>query len=450
MLISRSALLLALPLSLTGVACSGEDGTASDGGTSGSTSDGSTSTTETDGEAATFVVHVRTGDCTHAPTAGVRVIMDAPDGQRVEAMTDANGDASFEGLDFAEGTASVTATKDGHDIVSYVGLTAERSPLEIPLWTPSPTVNLTGNATNMVDLGHRLLVLSSHCSRVYGGSQQSGSAYSIDLAPEQPYTLLAAEYSYKSVPSGQGVEQTIYQWYWEEREALTEDGSAEITFSGEGLSESVSGSFSLGELRDDSPVVGEHGNGYILVREGGTVYSMVSGFPTLIDINPEATAFDYTVEHVQASMLENPVTEYMLRTKEQPSAVTIRVYEPGLPRAGAYAPDFIDMPAVTPPAGDGGVYPLANETWSWEMYDAGVTPSVVVVVPSTDFYWTIYGPEDATSITIPALPEDVELLDSLRQEDAQALVALERGGDGLLAGYVDALTNTEAFTVRYE
>lgn len=447
-LLTTTALLAAAPL-----ACSGDDGATSETGgatesTTGSTTETTTETT-TAGEGEAFIVHVRTGDCTHAPAEGVRVVMDTPDGERVEAMTDASGEASFEGLNFANGTAGVTVIKEGHDLLSYVGLTAERSPLEVALWTPSATVNLVGNATNMVDNSHVLLASTSLCSRVGRVSQKPGIGYSIWVAPAQAFVLFAAEFTWEASASGQGGLQTIYQWFWEEHAALTEDGAADITFTGALSPESAAGSFSLDDLRDDSPVVGADGRGYVVVREGGHVNGMAAGFPTIIDINAEATAFDYTVEHIQASLLDQPITEYVLREKE-PSAVTIRVYEPGLPRAGDFTPDFIDMPAVTPPAGDGGVYPLANQTWSWELYDEGVTPSLVVVVPMTDFYWTIYGPEDATAITVPALPEDAEHLDALRAGDTQALVVLERGGDGLQAGYVDALTNTDAFPVRYQ
>jgi hypothetical protein len=438
------------------VACAGDDTASSESETATTTASATETTTEgttettTAGEGATFVVRVQAGDCTRAPAEGVRVIMDAPDGERVEAMTDASGEATFEGLDFAAGTASVTASKAGHDLVSFVGLTAERSPLDVALWTPSATVNLVGNTSDKLDNSHTLLVASSLCSRVNRASQMPGLGYSIWVSPGQAFKLFAAEFSWEATPSGQGGIQTFYQWLWQDHAALTENDVADLTFAGGVTPESVSGSFSLDALRDDSPVAGDGGNGYIVVRDGGNINSVGVGFPTAIDINDDATAFDYSVEHLPASSLAEPITQYSIREREQPSAVMLRVYEPGMPRAGDFTPEFIDVPAVTPPAGDGGVYPLAGQTWSFERYDDGVVPSMVVIVPDTDFYWAIYGPEDATSITPPALPEGAEHLDVLQASEAVAVVVLERGGDGLLAGYVDAVTNTDAFAVRYE
>ncbi|MCA9661402.1 MAG: carboxypeptidase regulatory-like domain-containing protein, partial [Myxococcales bacterium] len=417
--------------------------------TTETTSETTTETT-TDGEGTAFVVRVKAGDCTRAPAEGVRVIMDTPDGQRVEAMTDASGEVTFEGLDFAEGTASVTASKAGHELLSYVGLTAERSPLEIPLWTPSGKVNLVGNASDMVDTSHVLLVSSSLCSREPRASQKSGVGYSIWVTPGEAFKLFATEFSWEATPSGQGGIQTFYQWLWEDHEALTDNGIAGLTFAGGITPESESGSFSLDALSDDSPVAGDRGTGYIIVRGGGNLNSVSVGFPTEIDINGDATAFDYTVEHLPASMLADPITQYSLRETEPTSAVMLRVYEPGMPRAGDFTPEFIDVPAVTPPAGDGGVYPLAGQTWTIGEYDDGVIPSLVVIVPETRFYWSVYGPANATSITPPTLPDGVEHLDVLQASETVAIVVLERGGDGLLAGYVDAVTNTDAFAVRYE
>ncbi|MCA9713531.1 MAG: carboxypeptidase regulatory-like domain-containing protein [Myxococcales bacterium] len=394
-------------------------------------------------------MQVGAGDCTQAPEEGARVILDAPDGQRVEALTDGSGEARFEGLDFDLGTASVTVTKDGHDIVSYVGLTAERSPLEVALWTPRPVKSLSGQVTNMLELEHQLIVDTTLCSRNYYGHQQVGSSYTIQVPTGEPFSLFSLEFSAETLPSGQGYSQTFYQWLWQDREAMTESTTLDFELDELLSPESVTGAFFF-DLREDSPLAGDRGRGYVVARAGSHVNSMSFGFPALIDINTDATGFDYTVEHAPSALIDNPLTEYWVTVADGSSADKIRVYEAGFPRAGDHSLDFIDVPKVTPPPSDGEVYPLANQTWSWELYNEGVTPFLAVFVPTTDYYWSIYGPEDSTEFTIPELPEDLELLSALRENDAQALFVVERGGAGLLAGTVDALTNTDVIMVRYE
>ena len=84
-----------LPALLTAATsgCAGDDTASSEsetGDATESTTEGTSETTTettTDGEGTAFVVRVKAGDCTRAPAEGVRVIMDTPDGQRVEAMT---------------------------------------------------------------------------------------------------------------------------------------------------------------------------------------------------------------------------------------------------------------------------------------------------------------------------------------------------------------------------
>ncbi len=464
--------LLITAASLTALACTGDEpDTSTESGTSDETGDATTegattgdATAMTDAEATdatdaategttgapgeSFLVQVRAGDCTQEPTEGARVILDAPDGQRVEALTDAAGEALFENLDFDLGTASVTVTKKDHDLISYVGLTAERSPLAVPLWTARPTATLFGQATNMTDEGHQLLVASTLCSRNYNDTQGIGPHYTIQVPTGEPFSLYSVEFFAEYLPSGQGIEQTFYQWFWQDQEAMTEATSLDFELDDMLSPETVTGSFQF-DVPNDSPLAGDRGYGYLIARAGAHVNSMSIGYPTIIDINADASGFDYTAEHLPSALIEEPITEYTIEVADGSSLDKIRVYEAGFPRAGDHAPDFIQIPKVTPPASEDGIYPLANQTWSWELYDEGVTPFLAVFIPNTDYYWTIYGPEDSTEFTIPALPEDLSL-GSLEENAAQAMFVLERGGEGLIAGTVDALTNTDVFPVRYE
>jgi hypothetical protein len=398
-----------------------------------------------------LTVNVTVGSCDPIAVEGVLVTLDAPGGARVEEYADPAGSVTFEGLDFAYGTAAVTASKGGYQMVTHLGIGAGQGELDILLPGAATTVELSGTASGMADAGHLLLVEATACGS--GSAQELGAAYDLPVAAGAPFSVIATELTTATTASGQGVEQAFYRWFRADHEAIDGATTYDFAFAEEPLPwSSATGSFDL-SLRPESPLAGDRGYGYVQVADFADAWLTGIGWPTAIDIDADATAFDYEVGYLDDDSVVRPVTTYQIVSKDGSTAAAALVREAGFPESGSHAPAFVDVPLVAPGSGEEGAHILSNGAFSWEAFDEDVRVSLLVNVGAAGTVWWIHAPAGATTMVVPEPPGGADAT-ALMEGYTGTMIGylwLWRPGEADLEGVpYAAIAQSDALTLQFE
>lgn len=173
------------------------------------------------------------------PQAGALVAFGAPGGERMEAVADEEGLARFEGFEWADGEATLTVYSDTavRLVQSYVGLTVEdfedgRFALKLEPEPASPTVEVRGRLTSMLDVDHMHTVSVDHFG--FDSSQVAGPVFALEVPASLPFTLVALEWSYRAaeLPGHVRVlDQFFHGWTRFEHPGLDADGAIDVDMS---------------------------------------------------------------------------------------------------------------------------------------------------------------------------------------------------------------------------
>jgi hypothetical protein len=343
---------------------------------------------------------------TETPVAGATVALDAPGGGRSELTTDATGHVNFTGLDWSAGTAAVTACNADMGLASRVGVVEADGEVKLEVFAmeypPADFVEITGNSLNMIseanDLGVTATVPSESLS-------DTGPAWTMHIQPGVAFTLVGLESHQLEPPvSHRGIKQFFDQWTVVEHAAVTAATAIDLDFDSTATPTptTVTGSFT-GPTRSDSPLRNS-GTGYFYVTSRGSQFTVTLGWPSTIDVNVDWTGYNYDGEYVQVPGVTDPMTVYIIATS---NGVRSTAIVEGWPTDGAHDLGFIDLPTVTAPASFSTTHPMHSPI-EWTAYDTDLECSVSVLRDGTSV-WSIRGPTDATSITIPAAPSTVDL-----------------------------------------
>jgi hypothetical protein len=365
------------------------------------------------------------------PTAGVTVAADLPGGGRVEQTTGSDGRTTFEELDWAAGTAAATGWLDGYGLVSRVGITEEDGEIELSLGLPladdPERVELTGVAQNMADAEHHSLIVSGTTDGESFWSDAPGPDWSIQVAPGEPFTLVAVEFAPEPAPCVGCLSMPISGWVVQEQAALSAPATADLDFGTPASATSVTGTFQT-VTRGDSPLrTPEYGYVSVFDLESmaivGTINTTTLGSGGVI-------SFD--MEYVEVPAVTRPLTSFrVMGTGDWVSGVLLE----GYPTAGTQEFQFLDTPRMIAPATPSARHAL-HDPLEWELFDSAVTP-VLYLTDDELVVWRIRGPEDATTMSVPEAPADADL---------EALL-----GTGLVGGrfYFYHRNDTDEFSDHY-
>jgi hypothetical protein len=396
-------------------ACAG-DPAVDDGHTttSPSGSDGGDATDDTNGttgaqEPGLVVVVVATPPYPEAdrPAVNAVVALDTSEG-RLEATTDSEGRAYFEGFEWSGESVDVTVGALDYVMVSRLGLgegdTNEAGELELAVYSlgvSDSAVEISGPVLNKQADGHD--VIASAGGPI--GFWAPTSTWSTNIAPDQPFSIVALELDFLN-GGPNTVDNPIFGWFTLEHPGVSEDTELTIDFAMPTLPEYVAGSFGVPE-RAGSPLRVDNFGFMWAVGEltTGSPSSQLIGRGTASSLSPDGNTIDYELEYVTTATASDPHTCFRVVSQVGPNYSTACI--PGLPGDGAQDVELLDATEV-PFVSDRSLH----DPVEYELHDVGVVPELHIAYDTT-LLWVVTGPEDATSLTVPQPPTGFEAGDTI-------------------------------------
>jgi hypothetical protein len=183
----------------------------------------------------------------YKPLSGVSAFIDAADGSRIEATSDADGKIVFKGVSFENGPAAVTAFTSGHVMSTVVGVTPEtlaKLPLPFaqfpnagknlvlvlsPIAPPgnTGTVKLTGNLAGKLDAANNVTMSALPGSSVF---QADTATYSFDVKKDAALTVVAMEWT-KGDATARSWDETKHRFVKFDVPAQSANGTHDFDFA---------------------------------------------------------------------------------------------------------------------------------------------------------------------------------------------------------------------------
>ena len=408
----------ALLLAAAAPGCGDDDSAADDAGTDDATevadevgadadadADADVDVADEGGGTGTLTVLVTVLDPTTedaVPTAGAAVAADLPGGGRLEQTTGSDGRTTFEGLDWAAGTAAATAWLDGYGLVSRVDIAEAEGEIAISLGLPlayaPERVEVSGTASNMTDAARHSLLVSATADGESFWSSTPGPTWSIRVAPAVPFALVAVEFAQEPAPCVGCLSMPISGWVVQEHAAVTAPTTVDLDFASPAPTTGVTGSFQS-VTRGDSPLRTPD-YGYVSVFD-------LESMAVLGTINTTTLrsggVIEFDMQYVTVAAVTRPLTAFRVVGNDWVSGVIVE----GYPAAGVQDLHFVDAPRMTAPATPTTRHPL-HDPLRWELFDSALTP-VLLIENDEQTVWWVRGPEDATTLTVPEPPAAVDL-----------------------------------------
>jgi len=391
-------------------------------------------------------------DASAIPVADAMVAFDLPGGERVERTTGADGRVTIYGVDWSQGSAAMTAYKDGYGMVSFVNLEAnDLDATENPFLvivdgavamylmdlspTPPPEITVTGTATRMADSSHNYTVstLRSLVATTWSGS--GSAAFEVTAPLNEPFTLQAIEMTPIGVlPSGQGNDVDIHRAM-----ELNLDPTAgptlsvELDFFADEIPVYTADASMVLPARADSPL--RDGIPYFLVGATDNVYTI--GWGTPVDVSADGNSFGGTVSWVEPTLITEPYIYFMVNhTLSGARSVAI---EPGYPQGGMLDPPLYDVPRWVTPSDPQTEHPM-HDPMAWDLFDDWTVALLIISRSGIDI-WRVNAGSGATSLTIPQPPSAVDQSSFLGPTfQAQLIGGLRDPDEDRFDRYVDSPT----------
>jgi hypothetical protein len=342
----------------------------------------------------------------NTPAVGAVVALDTAEG-RLEATTDAEGRAYFEGFEWSGESVDVTIATLDYVIMSRLGLgeadTNEAGELELEIYAlgvSNSAVEISGPVLNKQADSHDVIAS-------IGGPEgfwDSASTWSASIAPDQPFSLVALELDYLD-GGANAVDNPIFGWFTLEHPGVSEDTEVAIDFAMPTSPDYVAGSFGVPE-RPDSPLRVSN-FGFIYATAGlttGPTSSQLIGRATASSLSADGNTIDYELEYVTPATATDPHTCFRVVSTVGPNISTACI--PGWPGDGAQEVDVLDATEV-PFVSDRSLHDPVD----FELHDVGVVPELHITY-GANLLWVVVGREDATSLTVPQPPTGFEAGDA--------------------------------------
>jgi len=416
--------------SAVGLAACGDDfveptGTGGAGATGGSGGAGGTVGTAT-GTFSAMVYEVGPYDqgvASPTPMEGATVAADLPGGERVEATTGADGQATFEGVDWSLGTATVTAFSPGYRPITWMGLTEEDQRqtyymfnVDAPPWAP-----VSGTASNP-DPQSTTLTLSPTVPGT--GHQSSSFDFTIGVAPDTPFSLVALQWAFGPTPSSnREVSQDFFGWTHVEHAAITGPTTVDVDLADQLTPVAVAGTMVL--PTDPASALRTDGWAYYQVQTWDT--GAYLGFVTRTHLAASEDEFTYVGEHVVVPDAGDVVTVYYVGFGD--GGITV-IREAGYPEDGATIQGFLEPPNITRPANPGVGVPLTDPI-ELATPDSDVEVVTLGILKQGAPRWILSAKAGATTFEVPALPSTANPAEVLGGGVLEGVIYLQADCDEL-------------------
>jgi len=270
-----------------------------------------------------------------APAAGATLAFDPPAGERVEQVTDAEGRASFDGVDWsAGGPAALTAHVEGWTMGSRSALTEEIVGAEIDAeGAVVLTLYMFNSPLELVEVSGRATLVRStdvlHVSPTTPGplTTHSGASTRSRPAIDTPFSLVAFEWIGTNWV-GRRLDMEGMTWSVFESAGLTEPTEIDIDLTVPVEATTFAGSTSapvdtIGTFFEDAQL-------YVNVSSFESELNLMSGVHTHVDGETVPGEWSWEGEYVALDDVASPATSYNIGTRSQSSWVIV----PGLPEEG--------------------------------------------------------------------------------------------------------------------
>jgi hypothetical protein len=338
------------------------------------------------------------------PTEGVSLTLQGPGNMTQEIKSDAAGRATFTGLLWSAGTASVTAYTEGWHLLSVVGITETNEDVEVLLGSPDSAttemVTVSGTASGMVDETHGLLLSPANGG---GFSAAIGPDYALSMVAGQQTDLIAAE------ADGWWDGQTLIQQLWwsvMQVGPFDNDTLYDADLAANAVTPvSVAGSFVL-PSREESPL--RTGRPDIQVSGNPNFSTSYVGMATSIQLSSDGASFEFTSEHVELASVTHPLTVFGVYVGDANGEVpnwflqmALGTIE-GYPQDGEVDPQLVDLPELIAPSGPGVHHPLF-EPVEFQAFEQDLLVSLMIFRQG-ELIWRVEAQPGATELTVPPLP----------------------------------------------
>lgn len=352
------------------------------------------------------------------PLEGAIVALDAPGGERKEGSSEADGSVTFDGVDWSAGNAAVTAYMPGHVVVSSVDFDEagfaeaqdENGEVQVGLTSLAPTaapetVTVSGTAANLENASHLYTVNIFGANEVpfvedseWGG--YGSNTFKITVPKGVPFRLQAFEYEYTALPSGQGYERPIYGVMQMDLGPIDTDATDVILdFAADKVTTNTADVAMLLPTRPDSAM--HDGSPYCFTCAKNSYYC--EGWPTFLDISDDGNQFDMSFLWAEHPNLDGPNWFCRITKGEEISQTSVD----GYPQDGSNG-TILDVPQWVTPSDLTKSHPL-HEPMEWAWTEPEIT-QVLAITNGGSVVWTVNGPSDATTITVPELPSTADAM----------------------------------------
>jgi hypothetical protein len=338
------------------------------------------------------------------PLSGATVAADLPSGERRELTTDGDGRAIFDEVDWAQGTATLTAWAADRRLVSVIGLAQSDGAQKVwlfPLGDPA-RVQVRGTVTNADDPANALFVSSSVDTPT--SHTLHAVSFWLNVRTGVPFSLIGFEHVLE--------ETTVRDWTRVDHEAVTANASGLVMDFSQKLTPVVVHGTVMLPTNPDSVFL-DPVSPVITVSTLESAQGVILGLATQMDLNGDATGVDYTGESVPFEGA-TIVTTYALNSKvgmdvQHPRLAEIRV--PGHPEDGAVISGFLDELHVTAPASLAVAVPLSTP-FGWTTPDV-TTETVLTLFNDEVPVWTVRSRPGVSGFTVPEPPSGTSAADLL-------------------------------------
>jgi len=400
--------LFSATLLLTG--CPGKEDDTGDTDTgdtdTGDTDSGDTDSGDTDSGVDVVAFYVTDpNDPELGPVAGVTVAVDTTDGDRLEAVSGADGMVSFEfdpeefagAIGHADGRSFTCFTRDS--LVDYLRVGEVPWVWSWPLvtWVTAAATSsypVSGALLNKVDDANMTLVTTS----IGGMWNDVGTSYELDVAGGQDFSLVALEWTADADwGDDRVIEEVFHGWVLQEQPAISGPTTVDLDFASPTVPATITGSIAA----PDDAVLAEQGAMYVEVW--GDNFAFVGGSHSTSP-GADGASYDFALEYVELSGL-TPTT-YVSVWGPDGSSSTAAI-EGGMPSNGAQDLDMLAPPRRAAPTGSG---PFA---WSEPiLWSAPVEGQLARYADDFGQIGLVFVGPDEDSYALPPLPSTSTTLGS--------------------------------------
>lgn len=341
--------------------------------------------------------------------AGAIVTVDFGDDQRLEATLDDSGRVEFDDPALADQARTITGFAPNCRFVTHFDVPAEQTSVDLALacyaeQPPPETATLSGQAT-MLDPADLLLVTSSAASSY---SQMVGPDWSLAVAADTPFHLVALEFNGEGVPqvSARGTAQNFVAWKWIEHAGAAEDTVIDIDMNDSTAPRHFETTVPLpepGSLWRDT------GRPYMTTRQIGS--GLALGFPSVIDVTEDGSAVSVEGEYIDVLDPADVYTSYRISTQLAAGpTIQAAIAHPGYPGEAVEA-TYPDPPYVSEPAPDSGRPHGLHDELRWTLGPDSADLDIFVYVWNSTmsrFLWYAPIAPGTTAITLPELPSGLD------------------------------------------